>query len=84
MGANTWRYFFADKNRTNTIGMFQAGTIQVNFRAGSFTTVEGGQAVARTENFTIDAAAAGETAGSGVIALGPLELQGLLSLHITV
>ena len=76
MGSNTYRYFFADKDRTNTIGLFQAGEVEVNFRAGSFATVDGGLAVARTERFTIDAAAAGEAAGTGTIAIGPLELQG--------
>ncbi len=76
VGSNTYRYFFRDKDRNNTIDLFQAGEVQVNFKAGSFTTVDGGQAVARVEQFTIDPAAAGEKAGTKPIKLGPLTLQG--------
>ncbi len=87
IGTNTYRYYLRVVRPTTPVGApagtpaptaapFTTGLVTVTFRAGSFATVDGGLNVERRETFTINPAAAGETASSGTINLGPLSLQG--------
>ena len=63
--------------------LFKAGSLEVQFIAGSFSTMGDSAAgntaassVARTERITVQADPVGQQASSGAINLGPLTLQG--------
>ena len=63
---------------TQHLGAYRVdkGDVQVTFRAGSFATEDGALNAARSTSFTISADADGKASRSGIISLGPLELQG--------
>ncbi|MEM5775871.1 MAG: hypothetical protein AAGU05_12790, partial [Anaerolineaceae bacterium] len=69
----TYRYHFTDKDTTNTIGLFRAGIVRIQFLAGTFSDNTGQSNALETESFTV---VMGSAATNQTIALGPVQLQG--------
>ncbi|MDD2604023.1 MAG: hypothetical protein PHF66_04320, partial [Desulfobacteraceae bacterium] len=72
----TYRYRIIDLQPNNNTALVGAGTVQVQFIAGSWKDSVNNINNAETESFNIVAATAGTRSATGGLAIGPLSLQG--------
>ena len=75
LSGTTYRYYLTDATAGSTT-LFSAGTVEVDIRPNTFTTVDGTVNVAAVQMFTIGSSASGGATSSKGITLGPLSLVG--------
>jgi hypothetical protein len=73
LGGNTFRYTLIDKNTSNEIALFRAGSVSLAFTAGSWADQDGAVNAASNDSFT---ARDGKAETSSSVNLGPLKLSG--------